>query len=350
MAKNRKKNQKNKNSKLQAKLICNPGSGSNGSANALLEETVRCLLNQGIAVDVALAHPKKKATPIAQKAAKDGYKLVIAMGGDGTIEAVMRGLVGSKAQLGIIPIGTYNNVAKSLGIPNNLEQACAIIQNGSCRKLDIGRVKTKKHAPFYFFETAAVGLTAALYPKSKNLTKSDEKNRLAKLRDAIETFVNYSAPKISLKLEGESWVEAQSLLVSVNNTPAFGMTFMVAPNASLEDGLMDISLYPGFSKADLIAYFARIANEGFSDDGRIQRYRAHKVKIMADPPQDVMADGIMLGQTPAKIRILPGALRVLVPETPGLAAQPEPKSERMPAPVAPVPQKATADLSQQENK
>jgi diacylglycerol kinase family enzyme len=78
-------------------------------------------------VDVAFAKPKQKATPIAKQAIKDGYKTVVAMGGDGTIEAVMRGMVGSKVRLGVIMTGTENNIAKSLGIPKELEEACALI-------------------------------------------------------------------------------------------------------------------------------------------------------------------------------------------------------------------------------
>jgi diacylglycerol kinase (ATP) len=78
-------------------------------------------------VDVAFARPKKEAIPIAQKAVKDGYDVVIAMGGDGTIGAAIRGIVGSKARLGIIPAGTENDIARGLGIPEDLKEACAII-------------------------------------------------------------------------------------------------------------------------------------------------------------------------------------------------------------------------------
>ncbi len=77
------------------KLIANPGAGDAAQATARLEQVTRCLKDHGFKVDVALAHPKEAATPIAKRAAKEGYPLVVAMGGDGTIEAVMRGLVGS---------------------------------------------------------------------------------------------------------------------------------------------------------------------------------------------------------------------------------------------------------------
>ncbi len=322
---------------VHAKLICNPGSGDPKDSTARLEEVTRCLLDHGIDVDVALAKPKKRATPIAKKAVKDGYRLVIAMGGDGTIEAVARGLVGSKTRLGIIPTGTYNNVAKSLGIPETLNEACALIEEGPQRKLDVGQAKGKKGGKFYFFEMTVSGLTAALYPDGKTLNKPDAKDRLAHLKDVVETLIHYQTPKFMLKLDGESHIEAESLLVSAANTPVFGMSFMIAPHASLRDGLMDVCLYPNFSKSELIAYFARIANAGSSEDGRVQRYRARKVKIKANPPQDVMADGIMLGQTPVTIRILPGALRIIAPQQAGIAVSASAAAEGLPAPVAPAP-------------
>ena len=108
---------------VQAKLIANPGAGKPAESPKQLEMATRLLLQHGIQVDVALAKPKEEATPLAKQAVKDGYELVIAMGGDGTLEAVMRGMVGRKTALGIIPTGTQNNIAKSLGIPTDMGEA-----------------------------------------------------------------------------------------------------------------------------------------------------------------------------------------------------------------------------------
>src|SRR6266542_2606405 len=122
---------------VQAKLIANPGAGKPEEFAKQLELATRYLQQNGIEVNVALAKPKEEATPLAKQAVKDGYKIVIAMGGDGTLEAVLRGMVGSKTRLGIIPVGTLNNVAKSLGIPQKLEEACALIASNNTRKLDV---------------------------------------------------------------------------------------------------------------------------------------------------------------------------------------------------------------------
>lgn len=321
---------------IRAKLIANPGAGKATDATARLEQATRSLLECGIQADVALAKPKKEATPIAKKAVKDGYKIVIAMGGDGTIEAVLRGLVGSKSRLGILPAGTANNIAKSLGIPEDLSEASALIAAGHTRKLDVGQVKTKKNKKkLFFFELTAVGLTAALYPEAKDLPT----RKLAALKDTAATFLKFDTkPTVFLTLDGESKVKVETMLVTVANTPVYGLNFKIAPDASLQDGLLDISVFPEFSKADVIAYYAKVMNEGDAQDGRVQRYRARKLKIKTVPKLDIMADGIMLGKGTARIKILPGALRVIAPEEEeaGLAQPPEKAGEELPAPVSPA--------------
>src|ERR1041385_8204808 len=123
---------------IHAKLIANPGAGKPEESPKQLELVARYLQQHGIKVDVALAKPKEEATPLAKQAVKDGYDMVIGMGGDGTLEAVLRGMVGRKTPMGMIPTGTQNNIAKSLGIPTELDEACHLIASQNVRKLDVG--------------------------------------------------------------------------------------------------------------------------------------------------------------------------------------------------------------------
>src|SRR5450759_5355385 len=149
---------------IRVKLIANPGAGKASDAAKNLKLVTGYLKKNGLKVDVAFAKPKEEATLIARRAIKDGYKIVIAMGGDGTIEAVMRGMIGSKARLGIVPTGTENNIAMSLGIPANLEEACTLVASDNTCRMDVGQVKTRKGKRFSFFEMASVGLSSAMYP------------------------------------------------------------------------------------------------------------------------------------------------------------------------------------------
>jgi diacylglycerol kinase (ATP) len=321
---------------IKAKLIANPGAGKPEKSPRQLELAVRCLEDLGIEVDVALAKPKEEATPLARQAVKDGYKVVIAMGGDGTLEAVLRGVVGSKARLGIIPIGTQNNIAKSLGIPETIEEACALIATRNVRKLDVGQVKVKKQKKLYFFELTAIGLVAALYPKASKLANG----KLSKIKDIARTVIHHEPePKVSLTLDDESKIEVKTMLVVVSNAPMFGANFLVAPDASLQDGLLDISVYPDFSKAELLAYYAKIMDEGYSANEKVQRYRARELEIKTSPKMEVMADGVMLGKGKVKIKSRPGSLWVITPEQGAAPATIEKTaSEELPPPVAPVPE------------
>ena len=320
---------------IWAKLIANPGAGDVLEAASKIEQVTCYLIDAGLKVDLALAKPKKEAIPIARKAIKDGYDVVIAMGGDGTLGAVIRGIAGSKVKLGIIAAGTENDSARSLGIPEDLKEACALIASGHTRKLDLGQVSTKKKKKFYFFMLTAVGLTATIFP----IIKEVPEGKLSGIGKAVATLFKFETkPIVNLTLDDESKIEVETMLVTIANTPLIGAKNLVAPDASMEDGLLDIAVYPDFSKTDLLAYFAKTAHEGSTPDGTIQRYRARKIKVKSSPTLDVAAEGIILGKGTARIKLLPGARRVRAPE-PGSGAektQEEKPARELPEPVSPV--------------
>jgi diacylglycerol kinase (ATP) len=133
------------------------------------------------------------------------------------------------------------------------------------------------------------------------------------------------------------------MLAIVSNVPLIGPNMLVDPNASTDDGLLDVSVYPNFNKAELLAYFAKVTNgnetgtENMDDDGKVQRYRAHKVKIKTSPKLAVMADGVMLGKGTVKIKVKPGTLRVFAPQVgAGVEKPAQEAGTDLPAPVAPV--------------
>jgi diacylglycerol kinase (ATP) len=299
-----------KNKALRVKLIVNPGAGKATEVAPRLEQAVKYLEEYGLKVDVAYAAPKKVAIPIAKKAVKDGYNTIVAMGGDGTICAVIRGMGGSKTHLGIIPGGTMNDIARSLGIPEDVKDACALIASDSARKMDLGIVKNANYKKYYFFHVVAVGLTATIFPKVKKIPKGN----LSRLTDAVSTLLKYeSDPKITLTLDDESKVDVSTMLVTIANLPLIGAKNLVAPQASAEDGLLDVVVYPGLNKAELVAYFARTANESAVADPRIQSYQARKVTIKATPKLEVAGDGIKLGKGTATIKYSRRGLYVIAP-------------------------------------
>src|SRR5512142_1579473 len=130
-----------KNKQLSAKLIANPGAGQVLKQASLIVDVAEYLIERGLHVDVALARPTRNVAKAAKKAVKQGYDIIIAMGGDGTIGGAIRGMVGAKARLGVIAAGTENDFALSLGIPEDIHRACDIILAGNTRTIDLGRLR-----------------------------------------------------------------------------------------------------------------------------------------------------------------------------------------------------------------
>lgn len=333
---------KNKKAR-RVKLIANPGSGKM-EGNRLLEQVVRSLQEKGLQVDVALARPNEEAIPIAKRALADGYRMFVAIGGDDTIWSVMRALAGSKARLGIIAGGTENNTARTLGIPeDDAEAACEVIAAGETRKIDLGEVwagrRRKKSKRLIFCELVTAGIGAELYPHVKDVPKGD----LSKVKDAVRAVFKHPVePKVYLTLDDESKVKVNTMLVTVANFPIIGAHMLVAPDASLEDGLLDVAVYPEFTKPELLAYFAQVREEGtasglIGDESKIQRYRVRKLKIKAKPKMAVLADGVELGKGTVKLRVLKKALRVFAPPVgAGTEAPVRPEVVEMPVPVGPA--------------
>jgi YegS/Rv2252/BmrU family lipid kinase len=321
-----------KDKTVHVKLIVNPGAGNHADAENNLKLVFGYLEKNGLKLDVAFAKPKEKATKIAEDAVKDKYKIVIAMGGDGTIEAVMRGMVDGKARLGIIATGTENNIAKSLGIPMDLEEACALISSDNTLKLDMGQVTTKKGKKFFFFEMATIGISAAVYPTANKVAHG----KLSNIKAAVLAFIQHEAkPKVSLTLDDESKIEVETMMVMVSNTPILGINFLVAPNANLQDGLLDISVYPDFGKAELLRYYTAVMDGGYSGDGKVEHYQARKLKVKASPKLYVMADGVSLGKGAITIKSRRAALRVIaIEENLGKGIHPKDAVEIQPLPVA----------------
>jgi diacylglycerol kinase (ATP) len=239
------------------------------------------------------------------------------MGGDGTIGGVIRGMVGANTRLGIIAAGTANDFARSLGIPQDVKEACALIATGRARRLDLGRVRTKKVNRFDFFMVTTIGIVSTVFPMVKNVPDGE----YSQITDAVKTLFKFiPTPKVFLTLDDQPEIEVETMLVTITNTPLIGWHNLVAPDSSLEDGVLDVCVYPGFSKADLLAYFARTVEEASAADEKVQRYRARKIKIRTSPKLDIAAEGLMMGKGKAWIKALPGAIRIIAPE-PGTGAE-----------------------------
>lgn len=317
---------------MKATLFINPASGNPAESAVQLVELLRHLNAQNIQPEVVLVQPEMRLSILARSAVRKGAKLVIVSGGDGTIENVALGMVGSSATLGIVPTGTRNNLARSLGIPaNDIPAAAELLRKGRRIKIDVGLLRTRQ-SKRYFLEAGSVGLASAIYPTADDIQHGD----LGKIPEFISTFVSHNPSEIHLRLDHHrAEIITHAHMVLVANMPFMGANFQIAPDIVYDDRHLDIFVYSNLSKLDLIGQAIQLTT-GASDASRIQRYRSRKIEITTNPEMTIMADGVMLGEGPVSITLQPHALKVIA----GLpAAVEEPTKQEIPQsePVAAEP-------------
>jgi diacylglycerol kinase (ATP) len=257
-----------------ALLIINTKSGPRDDSIMRVREVVDELARNGVDADVRVKLSKRQARREARRAARDGIPLVIAAGGDGTVAAVARGLIGRAVPLGIVPLGTYNNLASSLGIPEELAAACALIGAGATRAIDVGFVRTaERKKPRPFFELTSVGLAAALAPAGQ---EAKDGNWAAAL-DKLPSVLALSPSAVELRLDGaDPPRRTEALLLQVCNTPRAAAALVIAEQARMDDGQLDLVIYRDTTVPPLIALFAAL-KLGTPLGDRVQTARARRL-------------------------------------------------------------------------
>lgn len=315
----------------QAQLIFNPSSGRNDADNAArLAQIVNSLRAHGIEPRIGLKTSGKAAVTLAHDAVEAGAPLLIVAGGDGTIEDVAAQLVGSQTPLGIIPIGTMNNLSKSLGIPLDIDGACALIAMGTTRHIDIGRVRANDSPENeYFLECAGVGLSAI----GALAGQAFEKHRWRTLPRALRSLFDTKLDTMLIELDG-TVIEASTRIVTVSNAPYMGSNLLLAPGAKMDDGFLDVCLYDHMGNAALGSHFVEAASP---HPHHVKIVRARKIKITAGDPVLSNSDlTINTAKRVVEIDLLPGAVLMIVGNGIGLSLPVESAPALMkPAPGAP---------------
>jgi len=295
--------------KRRALLIINSKSGPNHDSILHVRDLVDRLATFGIRADVRVKLRKSQARKEARAAAaRKRYGLIIAAGGDGTVEAVASGLVGTEATLGIIPLGTYNNIATCLGIPTDADEACAFLAGGAPRKVDVGRVSARyMKRPRLFLEVGTVGLGAALGPLGQHV----EKKRWAQAAQVLPNVIDMSPTAAQIRLDGEKdGSMTHTLLVTVSNSPRAGAGLQLAPAARMDDGLLDVCIYQDLDQTGVLGHFLP-SSVGDAPTDKLLRCRARTVDIKTAQPMPVAIESKLVGVTPARFTVLTGALSVI---------------------------------------
>src|SRR5204863_537876 len=199
------------------------------------EAILQGLQAYGIEPEIYYTTPEDTGQGLASRAATEQTELVIAAGGDGTIHAVANGLVGTQSTLGIIPTGTMNNLARSLNIPDTIPAACTTIVKGETRTIDVGKINDH-----VFLEVAGIGLEAALFPAAEDIKRPGMLTNIRGAITGLKTLLSFKPTRLRITIDERQDRPYYALQVTICNAPFYGAHLRVAPDALMDDGLLDV--------------------------------------------------------------------------------------------------------------
>jgi diacylglycerol kinase family enzyme len=297
---------------LRAKLIFNPGAGAARPIPIEIVDVIHEMQAWKLVPETYLVEPGCDVPRVVQDALAQGFRMFVVCGGDGTISSVARSLAGTPATLGIIPIGTQNNTALSLNIPNDIPAAIAILRNGRRIKVDVGMATCGKTST-PFLEACSVGLASTLFESVDDI----QHGNLAQIGTFLATLAGTPPAEIHLLLDNKREIHDRGHVLLVSNMPFTGFHYQLGSLASFEDGLLDVLFFADLNKLELLGYILQGVGEGHPEDQRIQHFHVRRVEIDTHPAMPVMADGSPLGEGLVRIEVRRHALTVM-------AGQPEP--------------------------
>lgn len=225
--------------KKQALFIINPKSGT-GKQENFLEVLSQNFDNSKYTFDTVYTEYGGHATILSQNACNK-YNLVVAVGGDGTVNEVARGLIGSNSTMGIVPVGSGNGLARHLGLPMRVKEAIEIINEGKTQIIDTATINGE-----HFVNVAGIGFDAHiahLYAKTK------KRGPIPYVKMATQEFQKYQSKKFQVIIEGQTY-DIKAFLISFANSSQFGNNAYISPHAIINDGLLDVCLMSNFPKVE----------------------------------------------------------------------------------------------------
>jgi diacylglycerol kinase (ATP) len=258
---------------------------------------------------------------LAEKAVSDGVAWIAVAGGDGTVEAVAGVLAGTDIPLGVITCGTYNNFAKSVGLPEDPAEAAKVISSGATRRIDVGFVNDKP-----FFEAVGAGLDAAIFPMGEEIKSGGFWQWI----ELFKTAAKYPRQVFDITLDrpfkealtkaaspprpSRSWrswfkkaqthrVRLRALMVTVSNGPLYGANFAVAPDARIDDGKLTLTIFKKYNKWELWWHFFSISSGRRVYAPRVVTLNASTVTLGGPRPLDAHKDGAKLDEWPLNLEL-----------------------------------------------
>ena len=291
---------------VKARFIFNPHSGRNARNPYLLERARAFIWENRLAAEVVLTERRAHATELARRAVAEGCSLVVAIGGDGTLNEVATGLIGSSAALGLIPCGSGNGLGRHLGIPNPGRGAFQTLLHGRVRTIDTGVVDGLP-----FFNAMGVGFDAEISARFNRLTK---RGFSAYVRTTAGLFFQYRPGLYTIR-SGDTELKTTAFLVTVANSDQYGNDCFIAPGATVDDGLLDLTVIKRASLFGAVPLAARLFTKSIDRSGAITRLRGATFVLERPSAGPIHTDGeVHEAGARMEISVRPQSLRVMVPD------------------------------------
>lgn len=303
----------------EMKVIVNPAAAS-WAVERRWPQVRDLLRDRGAKFQAELTEAPCHATELARQALAEGYRLIVAVGGDGTVNEVINGLVvegkvDPEITLGILPLGVGTDFVRTLGIPRDYKDACRCLMTGRKCTIDLGQmtcIHEGREVNRYFINAAGLGFDAEV----ANLT-----NRLSKVKalggtipyviSLLITLIHYQNKDVEIYIDGRN-LETRANLVMVCNGQYLAGGMHAAPHASLDDGAFDVILVGDFGKLEFIATVPKVYSGTHLTHPKVDEYRGVKeVRVEAQERMFIQAEGESMGEAPVTFRIIPQALKVL---------------------------------------
>ena len=302
---------------MEMKLIVNPVA-ANGAVGKNWPRMRDFLQAEGARFDAVFTEEPGHATQLARQALDDGYRTIVAVGGDGTVNEVINGLVeqGSvdpEVALGIISCGTGADFARVLDIPRDHMEACRRLLRFETRPIDLGRItclREGREVERYFINAAGLGFDGEV---------AEVVNRFPKVLGGTITYltclliglVTYRNKNVELSFDGQP-VKGRLNSVVVCNGCYFGGGMFIAPGASLDDGLFYVVILGNLNKLEVVVNLPRLYKGTHLTHPKVSHFSAREVHVEARERMFLQAEGELIGEAPATFRVIPRALKVLV--------------------------------------
>ena len=300
---------------LHAKVIVNPVAGANSTRRKWLRIS-QLLKRVGLSFDYEYTEGVGHAIELARAAASDGYQYLVAVGGDGTVNEVANGILSSTnstTALGIVSTGTGSDFVRSVGIPRDYTSACSFLTSNRRLLIDVGVVEYQRQGQTlkrFFVNAAGAGFDAAVVEATEKLPKYFG-GTVPYLAGLVRTLFRYRNKPIVLRI-GDKVESARVLNVVVANGCYLGGGMRIAPEASLNDNLLDVVVVGNIGKFELLKALPTVYKGTHINHPKVKMAKASRISIESSEPILVYADGELLGKGPASFGIVPAALSIVV--------------------------------------